>query len=165
MNKKAIGSIFTVIALVLALLKSTVWVMVGLLVAAVVFSLEEKHIKRISQCLMLLLSVLVVSQVISLVFGGFTSGSSIFGSTSDYDNFYSEMTKWIGILLNFYLIVFVVLGAVAYRSDKEMPLYGALVDKLYGTVVKTAGGSGASAGGTSSGTASGTEQNSGIRNP
>ena len=80
MNKKAIGSIFTVIALVLALLKSSVWVIIGLLVASVVLALEEKHIKRIAQCLMLLFSVLVVTQLISLIFGGFTtSGASIFG--------------------------------------------------------------------------------------
>ena len=137
MNKKAIGSIFTVIALVLALLKSSVWVIIGLLVASVVLALEEKHIKRIAQCLMLLFSVLVVTQLISLIFGGFTtSGASIFWGGSDYDNFYAEMTKWIGVILNFYLIVFVILGAVSYHSDKEMPLYGVLVDRIYGTVTQ-----------------------------
>ena len=45
MNKKAIGSIFTVIALVLALLKSSVWVIIGLLVASVVLAKKKKHIK------------------------------------------------------------------------------------------------------------------------
>ena len=40
MNKKAIGSVFVALALVLALLKSYVWVMVGLLIAAIVFAYQ-----------------------------------------------------------------------------------------------------------------------------
>ena len=135
MNKKAIGSIFTVIALVLALLKSSVWVIIGLLVASVVLALEEKHIKRIAQCLMLLFSVLVVTQLISLIFGGFTtSGASIFWGGSDYDNFYAEMTKWIGVILNFYLIVFVILGAVfvSFRQGNASVWCSCRQDLWYG---------------------------------
>ena len=45
MNKKAIGSVFVALALVLALLKSYIWVMVGLLIAAIVFACEEKQTK------------------------------------------------------------------------------------------------------------------------
>ena len=73
MNKKAIGSVFVALALVLALLKSYVWVMVGLLIAAIVFACEEKQTKRIAQCLALLLSVLVVMPLSTLIFGGFTT--------------------------------------------------------------------------------------------
>ena len=46
MNKKAIGSVFVALALVLALLKSYIWVMVGLLIAAIVFACEERQTKR-----------------------------------------------------------------------------------------------------------------------
>ena len=125
MNKKAIGSVFVALALVLALLKSYVWVMGGLLIAAIVFACEEKQTKRIAQCLALLLSVLVVMQLLTLIFGGFT------GSGLDYTKFYNGLTKWAGILTNFYLIVFVVLGAVSFLRDKDMPLYGALIDAIY----------------------------------
>ena len=158
MSKKAIGSFFTILALVFALLKGYVWVMVGLLVAAIVFNCDSKYIKRISQCLLLLLSVLAVMQLISLIFGGFASTTIGFAGASDYDNFYYEMTKWLGLITNLYLIVFVILGAVAFCADKEMPLYGQLVDKIYGAVSKT----GASSGTFSGAASAGTEQNSGT---
>lgn len=127
MNKKAIGSVFVALALVFAFLKSYVWVMVGLLVAAIVFSCEEKQIKRIAQCLALVLSVLVFVQLLTLCFGGFASGSTGTG----YVKFYSGLIKWAGILTNFYLIVFVVLGAFSFVRDKDMPLYGALIDGIW----------------------------------
>ena len=85
MSKKAIGSFFTILALVFALLKGYVWVMVGLLVAAIVFNCDSKYIKRISQCLLLLLSVLAVMQLISLIFGGFASATIFLRSCSTED--------------------------------------------------------------------------------
>ena len=54
--------------------------------------------------------------------------------------------------------VFVILGAVAFCADKEMPLYGQLVDKIYGAVSKT----GVSSGTFSGAASAGTEQNSGT---
>lgn len=142
MNKKAIGSVFVVLALVFALLKSYVWVMVGLLIAAIVFSCEEKQTKRVAQCLALVLSVLVVMQLFTLVFGGFT------GSGLDYTKFYNGLIKWVGILTNFYLIVFVVLGAVSFLRDKDMPLYGALIDAICDGCGKISGKGKSSQGGT-----------------
>jgi len=156
MNKKAIGSVFVALALVFALLKSYVWVMVGLLVAAVVFACEEKQIKRIAQCLALVLSVLVVMQLLTLIFSGFGSttpvyynGESVYYTgNSGYAKFYSGLIKWAGILTNFYLIVFVILGAVSFSKDKEMPLYGAFIDGIYSGCKRVTGNTAASQNGT-----------------
>lgn len=126
MNKKAVGSILVAISLVLALVKSLVWVSVGLLIVALVLGLEEKAVKRIAQCLALLLSVIVVKQLFVLILGGFATNYG-----SNYYNFYTEFIKWLSIILDYYLIVFVVLGTVFYILDKEMPLYGLIIDKIY----------------------------------
>lgn len=142
MNKKAIGSVFVALALVLALLKSYIWVMVGLLIAAIVFACEERQTKRIAQCLALVLSVLVVMQLLTLIFGGFT------GSGLEYTKFYNGLIKWAGILTNFYLIVFVVLGAVSFWRDRDMPLYGVLIDAIYNGCGKITGKGKSSQGGT-----------------
>ena len=146
MNKKKLGMLFVMISLVLALLKSYVWVMIGLLVAAVVFACEEKYVKRIAQCLLLVLSVMAVTQIFVLIFGGFaaTSGSvslesiitsALYGSNAGgYTKFYVGLIKWVGIVLNFYLVAFTVLGAIFFLMDKDMPVYGTLVDLMAGGI-------------------------------
>ncbi len=126
MNKKAVGSILVAVSLVLALIQNLIWVSIGLLVVALVLGLEEKSIKRIAQCLALLLSVLVVKQLFILILGGFASD---YGSS--YYDFYQEFMKWVSIILNYYLIVFVILGLIFYLLDKDMPLYGLIIDKFY----------------------------------
>lgn len=156
MNKKAIGSVFVALALVFALLKSYIWVMVGLLIAAIVFACEEKQTKRIAQCLALVLSVLVVMQLLTLIFSRFGSatpmyynGESVYYTgNSSYAKFYSGLIKWAGIFTDFYLIVFVVLGAVSFWRDKDMPLYGALIDAIYNGCGKITGKGKSSQGGT-----------------
>lgn len=128
MNKKAIGSILIALSLAFALIKNFAWVSVGLLVVAVVINCDEKAIKRVSQCLALLLSVLIVKQLIVLIFGGFVGA---FNNSNNYYNFYNELIRWVGIVLDYYLIVFVVLGVIFFILDKELPLYGSLVNAIY----------------------------------
>lgn len=66
----------------------------------------------------------------------------------DYTKFYNGLIKWVGILTNFYLIVFVVLGAVSFLRDKDMPLYGALIDAICDGCGKISGKGKSSQGGT-----------------
>ena len=71
MNKKTISNIFVAVAICLAFMQQTLWVSIGLMIAAIVICGDEKTTKRIAQCLALVLVVSVIKYTLSFILGAF----------------------------------------------------------------------------------------------
>ncbi len=134
MNKKTISNIFVAIAICLAFIQQTLWISVGLMIAAIVICGDEKTVKRIAQCLALVLVVNVVKYTLSLILGAFDNYTYSFVDHTEagynYYKFLVMFNKYMGFVANLFIAAFAVLGAINFSRDKEMPLFGGLVEKI-----------------------------------
>ena len=136
MNKKTISNIFVAVAICLAFMQQTLWVSIGLMIAAIVICGEEKTTKRIAQCLALVLVVSVIKYTLGFILGAFDNYNYSFVNHTEagynYYKFLLVFNKYMGFVANLFIAVFAVLGAINFSRDKEMPLFGGLVEKIAG---------------------------------
>lgn len=134
MNKKTISNIFVAVAICLAFMQQTLWVSIGLMIAAIVICGDEKTTKRIAQCLALVLVVSVIKYTLGFILGAFDNYPSINPTEAgnNYHKFLLVFNKYMGFVANLFIAVFAVLGAINFSRDKEMPLFGGLVEKIAG---------------------------------
>lgn len=141
MNKKTISNIFVAVAICLAFMQQTLWVSIGLMIAAIVICGDEKTTKRIAQCLALVLVVSVIKYTLGFILGAFDNYNYSFVNHTEagynYYKFLLVFNKYMGFVANLFIAVFAVLGAINFSRDKEMPLFGGLVEKIAGLGSKT----------------------------
>lgn len=134
MNKKTISNIFVAVAICLAFMQQTLWVSIGLMIAAIVICGDEKTTKRIAQCLALVLVVSVIKYTLGFILDAFDNYPSVNRTEAGYNyhKFLLVFNKYMGFVAKLFIAVFAVLGAINLSRDKEMPLFGGLVEKIAG---------------------------------
>ena len=134
MNKKTISNIFVAVAICLAFMQQTLWVSIGLMIAAIVICGDEKTTKRIAQCLALVLVVSVIKYTLGFILDAFNNYPSVNHTEAgyNYNKFPLVFNKYMGFVAKLFIAVFAVLGAINFSRDKEMPLFGGLVEKIAG---------------------------------
>lgn len=134
MNKKTISNIFVAVAICLAFMQQTLWVSIGLMIAAIVICGDEKTTKRIAQCLALVLVVSVIKYTLGFILDAFNNYPSVNHTEAgyNYNKFLLVFNKYMGFVAKLFIAVFAVLGAINFSRDKEMPLFGGLVEKIAG---------------------------------